>query len=155
MLQKTVSHISSSQNKSALVGAINYPTGGGTYKLASSISSTQTSIKLSSFKEPVSGTPYTMAYLNAGLEYATIDPQTTNSEFISFSGITQNSDGTATLTGVIRGLARSYPYTSQSVFQVTHSGQSNLILSNPPQLYNDIYTYINYRYQGNCTTVNG
>lgn len=137
--QATISQIA----KPISLGAINYPTGGGTYKLASSISSTQTSIKLSSFKEPTSGINYTMSYLNASLEYATIDPQTTNSEFISFSGITQNADGTATLTGVLRGLSRSYPYTASSTFQQTHSGQANLILSNPPQLYNDIYTYIN------------
>jgi len=125
------------------VGAVNYVTGGGTYRLASSISSTQTTIRLSSFKEPVSGTLYTMAYLNASLEYMTLDPQTNNSEFISFTGITQNADGTATLTGVTRGLGRSYPYTSSSVFQLTHSGQSIAILSNAPQIYNDIYSYIN------------
>lgn len=125
------------------VGAINYVTGGGTYRLASSVSSTQTSIKLSSFLEPVSGTPYTMAYLNSSLEYGTLDPQTNNSEFISFTGITQNADGTATLTGVTRGLGRSYPYTSATVYKLTHSGQSIFILSNTPQVYNDIYTYIN------------
>ena len=132
--------ISAPQQK---VGAVNYVTGGGTYRLQSSISSTQTTIRLSSFKEPISNTPYTMAYLNSALEYATLDPQTNNSEFISFTGITQNADGTATLTGVTRGLGRSYPYTSSSVFQLTHSGQSILILSNAPQLYNDIYSYIN------------
>lgn len=129
--------------KDIMLGAVNYPTGGGTYRLASSISSSQTTIKLSSFKEPNSNIPYTMAYLNASLEYGTIDPQTSNSEFVSFSGITQNVDGTATITGVIRGLSRSYPYTASSTFQTTHSGQANFILSNPPQLYNDIYTYIN------------
>ena len=122
--------------------AYNYLTGGGTYRLASSISSTQNTIKLSSFKEPVSGTLYTMAYLNSALEYATIDPETANSEFVSFTGITQNADGTATLTGVVRGLARSYPYTTSSTFKVTHSGQSIFILSNAPQIYNDIYAYI-------------
>jgi len=125
------------------VGAVNYVTGGGTYRLASSISSSQTTIKLSSFKEPVSGTPYTMSYLNSALEYMTLDPQTNNSEFISFTGITQNADGTATLTGVTRGLGRSYPYTSSATFMLTHSGQSVAILSNSPQIYNDIYSYIN------------
>lgn len=130
-------------NSAPKVGSVNYVTGGGTYRLASSISSTQTSITLSSFKEPVSNTPYTMSYLNSAKEYMTLDPQTTNSEFISFTGITQNSDGTATLTGVTRGLSRSYPYTASSTFQLTHSGQSIAILSNSPQIYNDIYSYIN------------
>ncbi len=125
------------------VGSVNNVTGGGTYRLASSISSTQTTIKLSSFREPISNVPYTMTYLNSSLEYATLDPQTNSSEFVSFTGITQNSDGTAILTGVTRGLSRSYPYTASSTFQVTHSGQSILILSNAPQIYNDIYNYIN------------
>lgn len=121
-------------DQSAILKGIN-PTGGGTYRLQSSISSTQTSITLSSFKEPVSGTLYTMAYLNSSIEYGTLDPQTSNSEFISFTGITQNSDGTATLTGVTRGLSRSYPYTSATTYKLTHSGQSIFILSNTPQLY--------------------
>ncbi len=132
-----------------LAGGINYPTGGGTYRLASSISSTQTTIKLSSFKEPTSNIPYTMSYLNASQEYATIDAQTTISEFVSFTGITQNTDGTAVLTGVTRGLSRSFPYTASTTFQTAHSAQSTLVLSNPPQLYNDIYTYIqNATYAG-------
>ena len=39
-----------------MVGAVNYaPSGGGTYRTASSISSTQTTITLTSFAEPVSG----------------------------------------------------------------------------------------------------
>lgn len=111
------------------------PTGGGTYRLNSSIGSSDTSITLSSFKEPVSNIPYTMSYLNSSIEYATLEPQSSQKEFISFSGITQNSDGTATLTGVIRGLSFSYPFTASTTLQQAHSGQSILILSNPPQLY--------------------
>ena len=114
-----------------------YPTGGGTYRLQSSIGSTNTSITLSSFLEPVSGTPYTMALLNSDIQYGTIDPQTAYSEFISFTGITQNSDGTATLTGVTRGLGRSYPYTASSTFRQPHSGQAIFILSDPPELFNE------------------
>lgn len=112
-----------------------YPTGGGTYRLQTSLGSTDTSVRLSSFKEPVSGNAYTMAYLNSSIEYATLDPQTTKSEFISFSGITQNNDGTAILTGVVRGLGKTYPYSASSTLRQTHSGQSILILSNPPELY--------------------
>lgn len=124
-------------------------TGGSTYRLQSSISSTQTTITLSSFKEPVSGTPYTMSYLNSSIEYATLDPQTQNSEFISFTGITQNADGTATLTGVTRGLSRSSPYTESTTFKTTHAGQSILILSNPPQLYNSL------SFKGNDEVITG
>lgn len=111
-------------------------TGGGTYNLQATITSSQTTIQLSSFLEPQSGIPYTMTYLNSSVEYATIGPQTSQSEFISFTGITQNNDGSATLTGVQRGLDRSYPYTASTTLALPHAGQTRLILSNPPQVYN-------------------
>jgi hypothetical protein len=117
-------------------GAVYNPTGGGTYRLQTSVGTADTSIRLSSFKEPVSNFPYTMAYLNSSLQCGTLDPQTTRSEFISFTGITQNSDGTAILTGVSRGLERSYPYTASSTFRQTHAGQSIFILSDAPCLFN-------------------
>lgn len=112
------------------------PTGGGTYRLQSSVGSSDVSLTLTSFKEPVSNIRYTMSYLNSTIEYATLEPQTSTKEFISFTGITQNSDGTATLTGLSRGLGFSYPYTASTTLQQSHSGQSILILSNPPQLTN-------------------
>jgi len=112
-----------------------YPAGGQTYTLGSSISSTDTSILLSSFTEPVSGTPYTMALLNTDIVYATIAPRTSNSEFISFTGITQNANGTATLTGVTRGLAKKYPFTTSATFKLPHAGQSQFILSDAPQVF--------------------
>lgn len=111
------------------------PTGGSTYRLVSPVSTAQNTITLSSFAEPVSGIPFTMTYLNSDIEYGTLDPLKTQSEFVSFSGITQNTDGSATLTGVIRGLARS-PGTGGCVASTTlaqpHSAQSNFILSNSP-----------------------
>lgn len=110
------------------------PAGGGTYYLNSSISSTDTTITLSSFLEPISGVPYTMSLLNTDIAYATIGPRTTSSEFISFTGITQNADDTATLTGVTRGLAKKYPFTESSVFKLPHAGQSVFILSDAPQV---------------------
>jgi len=113
-----------------------FPAGGATYTLQASISSTATTITLSSFTEPVSNVPYTMALLNTSIVYATIAPRTSSSEFISFTGITQNADGTATLTGVTRGLAKKYPFTESSTFKLPHSGQSQFILSDPPQLFN-------------------
>lgn len=111
------------------------PTAGGTYRLQSSIGSSDTNLTLTSFKEPVSGIAYTMAYLASSIEYATLEPQSNNKEFISFTGITQNSDGSATLTGITRGLSFSYPFTASSTLQLTHSGQTILILSNSPQFY--------------------
>lgn len=125
------------------------PTGGKKYTLSASISSTATSITLSSFKEPVSDTEYTMSNIGSDIVYATIAPKTDNSEFISFTGITQNADGTATLTGVTRGLSRSTPFTTSATFKLPHSAQTQLILSNSPQHYEE---YVNVR---NTQTISG
>lgn len=133
---------SKTTESSPTLGAYNV-TGGGTYRLQSSVSGTASSITLTSFKEPISNIPYTMSYLNSSIEYATIEPQSSSREFISFTGINQNSDGTATLTGVSRGLSPSYPFTASTTFQQSHSGQTILILSNPPQLYNQFYNLSN------------
>lgn len=111
------------------------PSGGGTYRLGQSVGIPDSSFKLSSFKEPVSNIPYTMSYLGSSVAYGTISPQTTVSEFVSFTGITQNSDGSALLTGVTRGLSRT-PAASNCVASTTlaqpHAGQSIFILSDSP-----------------------
>jgi len=112
------------------------PAAGKTYTLQSSISSTQTTITLSSFKVPVSNANMTMALMDTTIAYGTISPRTSNSEFISFTGITQNSDGTATLTGVTRGLNKTAPLTENSSFKLPHAGGSQFILSDPPQVFN-------------------
>lgn len=120
-----------------------YPVGGKTYVLASSIGSTDTTIQLSSFLEPVTGTPLTMALMNSDVVFGTLGPKTASSEFISFTGVTQNSDGTATLTGVTRGLGKIYPFTTSSSYKVAHSGQSLFILSDAPQVFNKYAALIN------------
>lgn len=128
------------QTPPQLYGAFN-PTGGLTYRLFSSIGSADTSITLTSFKEPVSNIPYTMSYLNSSVEYGTIAPLTTNSEFISFTGITQNSDGTATITGIVRGLARTPGsgscLTASTTLEVAHPAQTGFIISNSPCFQNE------------------
>jgi len=131
------------------LGAYN-PTGGGTYRLKTSIGTTNTTISLSSFKEPVSLIPYTMTYLNTTVGYGTLDPvNSARSEFISFTGITQNADGSATLTGVTRGLSRSYPYTASSTMRQAHGGQSIFILSDSPQHFSE------YAVKQNNETITG
>jgi len=115
-------------------------TGAQTFLLASGIGSSDVTILLESFAEPITGTKYTMSYLDTDIVYATLSPKTTSTEFISFTGITQNGDSTATLTGVVRGLSRSYPYTTNASYKVAHSGQSQLILSNSPQFYEEFMT---------------
>ena len=128
------------------------PTGGGTYRLRSSAGSTDTTIRLSSFKEPVSNIKFTMSYIGSTIGYGTLDPQTTKSEFISFTGITQNSDGTADLTGVSRGLTRT-PAASSCTASTTlasfHPGQSIFILSDNPCLFSE------YAVKRNNETITG
>ncbi len=107
------------------------------FTLGSSISSTQTTILLTSFLVPVSGTPITMATMGTIIAYGTLAPGTSTAELISFTGVTQNADGTATLTGVTRGLDKEYPYTTVIGFKQPHAGQTIFILSDAPQVFNE------------------
>lgn len=118
------------------LGSTYQPARGQTYTLQSSIGTTNTTIALSSFKEPISGIPYTMSYLGTSVAFGTLDPQQpTRAELVSFTGITQNSNGTALLTGVSRGLSNVYPFAASSTLATTHSGQSYFILSDAPQVF--------------------
>ena len=120
--------------------------GGQTYYLNASIGTTDSTIHLSSFKEPVSNIPYTMAYLNTDVGYFTIDPQTSRSEFGSFTGITQNANGSADVTGVQRGLSRTPGTTgcvASSTLAQSHAGRSVFILSNSPCFYEEYATLRN------------
>jgi len=113
-----------------------YPVAGGVYTLkGSGIGTTDTSITLVSFKQPVSEIELTMADFGS-IGYATIDPGTSKKEFISFTGITQaTTSDQAILTGVSRGLQFTHPYTASSSLAQSHSGGAKLIISNPPQHY--------------------
>lgn len=114
------------------------PTGGGTYRLQTSIGISNTSLTLSSFKEPTSNIPYTMTYMGSDIAYGTIDPSVNGkSEFVSFTGITQNGDGTATLTGLKRGLTRTNGCVASTTLAQTHAGQSIFILSNSNCFYSE------------------
>jgi len=121
--------------------------GGKTYTLyGGGIDASVTTVTLTSFTIPVSNALYSMAHFGDGVNakgYLTIEPGSpTKQEFISFTGITQNSDGTATLTGVSRGLAPVYPYSASTTYAKAHLGGSIVVISNPPQLYEAIYSYI-------------
>ncbi len=114
------------------------PAAGGTYRTKTSVGTTDTSITLSSFKEPISEIAITMATLNTDIAYGTLDPQSSSrKEFISFTGITQNANGSATLTGVTRGLGFTDPFTASSTLRKAHPGQSIFILSDSPQFFGE------------------
>ena len=105
-----------------------------------------TTIVLKSLKN-IDGTLLTMS--DFGLEgFGTIEPSTKNEEQISFTGVTQNANGTATLTGVSTVLNK-YPYTETSGLAMTHSGGTYFVLSNTAGFYN---TFVN---KENSDTLNG
>lgn len=120
-----------------LYGATYSPVAGKVYRLKNSISGSITTINLDSFKDPVSNIPYTMPLLGSTIQYGTLEPRNPNKvEFVSFTGITQNPDGTATLTGVTRGLPGfnvvAGGCTASTTLQQSHGGQSEFILANNP-----------------------
>lgn len=106
-----------------------------------------TSITLKSMKN-IDGTNITMSLLG-DQGFGTIEPGTTGQEEqITFTGVTQNANGTATLTGVKRVL-NYYPYTETSGTATTHAGGTKFVLSNTAGFYN---TFVN---KENSDTLNG
>lgn len=76
--------------------------------------------------------------------YGRINPEGSNiSESFSFSGITSNSDGTKTLTGVKTVLAKS-PYTETSGLVRSHGIGSTVRITNTAGFYNDFTNKNNF-----------
>lgn len=92
-----------------------------------------TSITLKSFTQ-IDGTLLTMTdFGNIG--FLTMEPGNgTLEEQVSFTGISQNANGTATLTGV-SSIGMVSPYTSTSGLAQTHAGSTSVIISNTSGFY--------------------
>lgn len=103
----------------------------------SGCSASATSITLQSLTLPDGSTMVAMTDLGS-IAYGTLEPGTSKEEQISFTGITQNADGTATLTGVTRGLGFISPYTTVSANQKAHAGGAVFVLSNTAGFYDKI-----------------
>lgn len=104
----------------------------------SGVTSSATSIILKSFKLPEdnTGTETNITTTDIGtLAYGVLEPNTAREETISFTTITQNADGTATLSGVTRGLDFVDTYATDSTRQFAHAGGTKFILSNPAAFY--------------------
>jgi len=101
----------------------------------SGISSTETSI---TFRKMVlvdtAETSVTMAMFGT-IGYITLEPKTDREENISFTGLTQNANGTATITGVTRGLEPDTPYAENSDFKFAHAGGAIAVVSNSSAYY--------------------
>lgn len=146
-----VSHLSVPNNQVQKLGGTNQKFVGmlPAYLSGSGITSSITTIGVQSLTLQQSGYKLTMSdFGSAG--YATLEPgQSSRQEFVSFTGITQNSNGTAVLTGVSRGLAPISPYTASTTYAFSHGGGTSLIISNSPPFYNNFVT------QGNDASIVG
>jgi len=99
----------------------------------SGVTAGATSIILKSFKG-IDGVLITNTDLGA-LNFATLEPGNgTQEEQISFTGVTQNVNGTATLTGV-SSVTFITPYTATSGTLKTHPGSTTLIITNTSGFY--------------------
>jgi len=107
------------------------------YLAGSGVSSTATSIILTSMKLPDGSTTIAMTDFGA-IGYATLEPGTEREENISFTGITQNANGTATLTTVVRGLNFVAPYTTVAAYRQAHAGGTAAVISNSAPFYNEM-----------------
>lgn len=104
--------------------------------------SSASTIQLTSFTTP-DGRPVTMSMFGT-IGYAAIDPQTTSKiEDITFTGIVQNGNGTASLTGVTRGLDFVFPYASTGSLMKSHSGGATVIITNTAGFYYNEFTMNN------------
>lgn len=109
----------------------------------SGVTATATSVTVSSFKHLAAVGSSNVVTADLGdVCYATFEPGTAREELISFTGVTQNSDGTATLTGVTRNLKPYSPYDQYSATGLAHAGGSYLVVSDNPQLFDGLVDYI-------------
>lgn len=107
-----------------------------------------TALTLTTFTDPL-GVPLTMASFGS-IGYGTIEPNNgSNEDSIVFTGITQNANGTATLTGV-HSVGFTYPYTASSGLRIPHAGGVTFIISNTSYFY-----YSAFSLTGNTTVITG
>ncbi len=112
------------------------------FQLAGSgVTSTATTIILTNFLLPDGVTEITMADIGL-IGFMTLEPGTSREEQITFTTVTQNADDTATLTGVVRGVAFVSPYSTTAALKKSHAGGTIAVLSNTAGFYGNIKDYI-------------
>ena len=95
-----------------------------------------TSLILKSFKD-IDGVLLTMADFGS-IGFGTISPGNgTLEEQISFAGITQNANGTATLT-TVKSVMFKAPYTQSTGLSKTHAGSTPFVISNTAGFYDKL-----------------
>lgn len=124
--------------------AADYPIGTTQFTLSGSgITSSATSMQLTSFLLPDQVTPITMAMFGS-IGYGAIEPGSASKlEDVSFTGVTQNANGTATLTGVTRGMAFNTPYAASTTLRKSHAGGATFIITNTAGYYGTEFAFVN------------
>lgn len=120
------------------------PVSGKTYYLAGAgVTSSANTINLSSFTLPDPNNTPIQSSMFSGTQYGVLEAQTSKTEDITFTGVTQNANGTATLTGVTRGISFYSPFVASTTLQLAHAGGATFILSNPAAFYAQFLTNTN------------
>lgn len=105
-----------------------------TYHLYLGESGTATTMRITPYPVDLDGVKLTMTDFGNN-PTLTVDPGFKGSEEIeSFTGVTDNGDNTATLTGLTRDLASKYPYTAAGTGR-THGSGAIVVFGNNPQIY--------------------
>ncbi len=93
--------------------------------------------------EDVDGNTLTMSAAFGVKGFGTIEPGNgSQQEQISFTGLTNNSNGTVTLTGV-KSVTFLYPYTETSGLLKSHPGSATFVISNTSGFYNQLMSPMN------------
>lgn len=129
-------HTKQSLPEAPLLG-ITQQVAASTYTIAGGgIAPSDTSFTLQSFTITQTGQPIVTGNLST-IFYLTLEPgNRTKQEIVGCTTVTQNAGGTALISGCSRGLSPITPYTASSTLAFSHAGGSQVIISNPPQVFN-------------------
>src|SRR3990167_4098805 len=126
------------EGQNELLGASTQLFAGFAYTLSGSgISSSATSVTVTSLTLPQNDYEIQDSDLSETF-YITFEPGNQDrQEIVSCTTLAQSgSDNTATLSGCTRGLSPITPYTASTTLQFAHGGGTQVIFSDPPQLFN-------------------
>lgn len=139
MQNEIKAYIDRSLQDREILGAIS-PIAGNTYNLSGGgVTSSATSLTLQSLTLKQTGQLLVTSDIasTTGIFYITLEPgNNSRQEIVSCTTVAQNTGGTATLSGCIRGLSPIGPYTASTTLQFGHGGGTQVIFSDPPQLFN-------------------
>ena len=105
-----------------------------TINLYTSLSSSGTTMRITPYPRDLDGVKLTISDFGSN-PTVTVDPKVKNvEEIVGFTGITDNGDNTATLSGLTRDLYSKYPYTTTGTGR-PHGSSAIVVFSNNPQMY--------------------